>query len=341
MIRFNPKYKKYIKHSLPKCPPLHKSSKINDDHFEILKYNEYNKIVNNNYSIKQLKILCKHYSLPLSGKKISLSTQLYNYLKLINTVTIIQKYYRGYIARKLIKLKGPGLYNRELCNNSNDFLTLEKIVNIPYSQFYSYKDSKDFIYGFNILSIYKLLTKSNINICNPYNRDKLPVDILARIKQIILLTKINKYEIMIEDTSHVDIIKEFKLRILAIFQNINYLGNYSKSEWFTELTRDKIVIFIKELYDIWNYRAQLLPETKILIVPPHGNPFININIHYLRDLSLTQLQRKATSIMEKMVNTAQVTCNRNLGACYILAALTLVNNEAAESLPWLYQSVKH
>ena len=30
---------------------------------------------------------------------------------------------------------------------------------------------------------------------------------------------------------------------------------------------------------------------------------------------------------------------RNLGASYILTALTLVNNEAAVALPWLYQSV--
>lgn len=338
MMRYN---MKYLKHSLPKCPPSHKNNRINDDLFEILKYNEYNRIVNNNYSIKQLKTLCKHYSLPSSGNKMSLSTLLYNYLKLINNVTTIQKYYRGYIERKLIKLKGPGLFNRELCNNSNDFFTLEKIVNIPYSQFYSYKDSKDYIYGFNILSIYKLLTKHNINICNPYNRDKLPDDILAQIKQIINLSKINKYEIIIEDTLHVDIIKEFKLRILSLFQNINSLGNYSKSEWFTDLSKDKLVIFIRELYDIWNYRAQLLPDTKRLIVPPHGNPFMNINVHYLRDLPFNQLQRKITYIMEKFVNSTEVTCNRNLGACYILSALTLVNNEAAESLPWLYQSVKH
>ena len=102
----------------------------------------------------------------------------------------------------------------------------------------------------------------------------MPLDILAQIKQIINLSKINKYEIIIEDTSHVDIIKEFKLRILSLFQNINSLGNYSKSEWFTDLSKDKLVIFIRELYDIWNYRAQLLPDTKRLIVPPHGNPFM-------------------------------------------------------------------
>ena len=335
-MRFN---QTYIKYSLPKQPPSHKDNRINDDNFEILKYNEYNRIVNNNYSIKQLKKMCKHFSLPSSGNKVLLSTLLYNYLKLINNVVIIQKYYRGYIERKLIKLKGPGLFNRELCNNSNDFLTLEKIVNIPYSQFYSYKDSKDFIYGFNILSLYQLLTKHNTIACNPYNRDKLPSNILTKIEQLITLSKINKYNVIIEDTSQVDIVKEFKLRIISLFQNINFLGNYSKSEWFTDLTYDKLVILIKELYDIWNYRAQLLPEIKIQIVPPYGNPFININIHHIRNHSLYQLQKSIISVMEKMINSSDDISNRHIGSYYVLSAITLVNTEAAEALPWLYQSV--
>ena len=33
--------------------------------------------------------------------------------------------------------------------------------------------------------------------------------------------------------------------------------------------------------------------------------------------------------------------SRSLGAYYVLAGLTLVNNEAAEAMPWLYHSVVH
>jgi hypothetical protein len=33
--------------------------------------------------------------------------------------------------------------------------------------------------------------------------------------------------------------------------------------------------------------------------------------------------------------------NINLGALYILSALTLVNDDAATSMPWLYESVRH
>ena len=45
--------------------------------------------------------------------------------------------------------------------------------------------------------------------------------------------------------------------------------------------------------------------------------------------------------MESLVSNGNSNENKSLGAFYVLSALTLVNNDAAESLPWLYQSVMH
>jgi hypothetical protein len=42
-----------------------------------------------------------------------------------------------------------------------------------------------------------------------------------------------------------------------------------------------------------------------------------------------------------MINSSPDQNNQSLGAFYILGALTLVNNQAAESMPWLYESVFH
>ena len=46
-------------------------------------------------------------------------------------------------------------------------------------------------------------------------------------------------------------------------------------------------------------------------------------------------------IMECMVTHGQNESQRHLGAFYVLSALTLVNENASNSLPWLYQSVMH
>ena len=45
--------------------------------------------------------------------------------------------------------------------------------------------------------------------------------------------------------------------------------------------------------------------------------------------------------MEKMVNIGVDKDSKALGAYYVLGALTLVNEEAATSLPWLFQSVNY
>jgi hypothetical protein len=46
-------------------------------------------------------------------------------------------------------------------------------------------------------------------------------------------------------------------------------------------------------------------------------------------------------IMDYMVKSGHSNDNRSLGAYYVLAALTLVNEDARNALPWLYQSVAY
>ena len=45
--------------------------------------------------------------------------------------------------------------------------------------------------------------------------------------------------------------------------------------------------------------------------------------------------------MEKFVNSGINNDSKSLWAYYVLGALTLVNTEAATSIPWLFQSFEH
>ena len=91
--------------------------------------------------------------------------------------------------------------------------------------------------------------------------------------------------------------------------------------------------------DIWEYRAQLEPEVKKDICYPSGNPFRYIEISYLLSLGYLQLQKSILSIIEEFIKKGINRDTCNLGASYILCALTLVNYDAALAMPWLYQSV--
>ena len=56
---------------------------------------------------------------------------------------------------------------------------------------------------------------------------------------------------------------EFLYAVLNIFQKIDALGNYTNPDWFNNLSHFKMVVYVRELYDIWVYRAQLSDETKL------------------------------------------------------------------------------
>ena len=56
--------------------------------------------------------------------------------------------------------------------------------------------------------------------------------------------------------------KQEELFIVDLFQHINTLGNYSDSEWFIVLQRAELIRFIRNIHDIWYYRANLTQEMK-------------------------------------------------------------------------------
>ena len=130
-----------------------------------------------------------------------------------------------------------------------------------------------------------------------------------------------------------------ELRALSLFQNIDALGNYSNSQWLLSLNRNQLIKFLRELADIWNYRAQITPETKRSIYPPSGDPFRNLNMHYIHnEQNMTNVKKVVLEVLEKIVNSGVDRDSKALGACYVLGSLTLVSEEAATSIPWLFQS---
>lgn len=127
-----------------------------------------------------------------------------------------------------------------------------------------------------------------------------------------------------------------------MFQVINSLGNYSDMKWFMKLNQTQLVKFLRELIDIWNYRAQITEETKIAICPPFGSPFSHISrlsYQQLANLEIDTLRNHILIIIDKLVTSGIDNGSKSLGAFYVLGALTLVSQEAADALPWLYQSV--
>jgi hypothetical protein len=324
--------------------------KIENENMLIPTIYTYNEMSNYNYSIQQLKTIAKKYKLKISGNKKELLSRIYNFLHLSFYIIKIQKKIRGFLNRKLINLYGPAFKNRKLCTNETDFVTMDDLKEIPYYNFFSYKDIDGFIYGFDIVSLYNLIIKSQTKyikdkqIQNPYNRNIIPENILKDINKIIQFSKIFKKPLNLnlnnENIENMSNQKIVELRALTLFQSIDSLGNYSNPQWFLSLERNQIVKFVRELADIWNFRTQLSNEVKRDICPPNGDPFRNLSITYLfSENDMNNVKKVVLEVLEKLVNTGINNDMKTLGAYYILGALTLVNETAASALPWLYQSL--
>ena len=301
------------------------------------------------YNIVELKKICLQYKLPRGGNKEELMLRIYEYFKNSVYPLKIQRVFRGYLQRKLNILRGPALKKRSICNNDMDFYTMDDMVEIPTSQFYSYKDEDGFVYGFNILSIYNLLMKDSERPKNPYNRNDFSIKIKDDIRRIIKLSRMMKVPIEIEIKQEtMDPRKRMEMKILELFQLMNSYGNYSNSEWFINLSRSEHIRFARELVDIWNYRAQLTLSKKIEICPPHGMPFLGTPYHInvatninMNNLTNDTVMRFNVQIIENFIRTSIDADNKALGALYVLSALTLVSNEARNAMPWLYEAAVH
>ena len=308
----------------------------------------------NNYNTNQLKAMIKYYKsnnsknksksriLQTSQAKAGLVFQLYNYLKFSHFCVKIQKLARGYFVRKLNKLKGNGLLKRSECVNQMDFLLLNDIKNINYNQFISYTDKDNFIYGFDICSLWNLLNEHQAKKINPFNRNLIPEnmrDILIEIKRLTNI--VTGKEINIEINTKMENLsdaKKIEHRTLTLFQTIDYYGYITNINWFLSLKKSELLYLLRELIDIWRYRAQLTESTKKNIFPTTGNPFYNVNWNYFRTLNEIGLKQKLLIIFENIINSGINEQFKQLGAIYVLGAITMVNKNAAEALPWLYES---
>lgn len=326
-------------------PIVKKPKKVSDETIQIPTIITYNDLVYNNYNVTQLKLFAKHYKLKISGNKSQLSSRIYSFLYFSSYIIKIQKIFRGMLVKKYKLLHGPAIINRKICTNSDDFISMEPIEEMNFHQFISYKDTDGFIYGFDVNSLHNLFIKSGGQVKNPYNRNIIPESVFKNIRSLIRLGRILDIHINLsfeDDSKKVSNEKAIELRALALFQNIDSLGNYSNANWFISLNRNQLTKFIRELIDIWNYRAQLPGQTKRNICPPVGDPFRNLSIQYINtEENLWNIKKVFLEVMEKFVNSGIDKDSKALGAYYVLGALTLVNEDAATSLPWLFQSVNY
>ena len=337
----------------------------------LLNYKDYFKknLTLKAYKIPELKMIAKHHGLHVTGTKPVLIERIKDLFNKTKCVVKIQTVFRGWLTRLSMKLRGPGLTNRTSCVNDKDFVTMEPLVEIPLANFYSYMDSKQFIYGFDICSLIHFI-KQKSKLENPYNREKLGNEITNNIKKLYRFCFIifpdfkNENEKLITTTqpihqqranninyininNHMNQEQQNRInrlfvnrrnsinqRITDLFLEMDQLGNYTNTNWFN-LNAASYIRLYRHLYDIWYLRSQLTRETRHNICPLNS-PF---NAERNMVLDLDYIKTACVEVFENLIFMGIDDEHRRLGTFHALTALTIVSPGAREAMPWLYESV--
>jgi len=336
----------------------------------LLNYKDYfnRNISLKTYKIPELKGIAKHHGLHVTGTKPVLIERIITLFNRTKHVVKIQAIFRGWIVRFSMKLRGPALRTRNICVNDKDFVTMEPLLEIPISNFFSYVDSKSFTYGFDICSLMHCIRQKG-KLENPYNRERVSTAITDDIKKLYRLCFIifpdfknenekfavtppppmhpvrasqnniihnsmnqaqqNRLNILILNRRNT-----LSQRITTLFLELDQLGNYTNPNWFN-LSAANYIRLYRHLYDIWYLRSQLSRETRFNICPMNSPFTAERNMV----LDFDYIKSACVEVFENLIFMGVDDEHRRLGAFHALTALTIVSMDAREAMPWLYESV--
>ena len=297
----------------------------------VLKFNKI-KIIDLKHSLRENSVRFKA-NLRKQDLYNLLKDSLYdNYLNDIdiNKLLKIQSITKKWLVNRTIQLKGYAYFNRKLCHNESDPISLETIDEIPNKFFFSYKDELNGLtYGFNILSIFEQIKEGDY--LNPYTRNEYDKETILRVKKYGNLLKETKDENKPKEEVDID------YRAFNVFHKFQLLSNIMVDEkWFLELDRRKLIKLYVGIEDIWNFRAGLTPAMKLNYLPE--NITIFQKVHDVAALKFTkpELQKILLDDFEKLITYPQGD-NKNTAIMWILTGLVEVSGEAANNLPQLVQ----
>jgi hypothetical protein len=302
-------------------------------------FNKNDNVVISNYKITDLQNILNNYELSKKGSKLILWNRLIMYLKMSECALKIQTAFRKWRLHRILNLFNKYELTKPICINDTDFYNLDSILDIPKYQFISFEDVDHKHYGFDISSFFTLLSN---NLLNPYNRNPIPVGVIRELQNIehytdiLCLPTIFKINMDLEPKP-INMQQTVELRAFRFFQYINEMGNYTDSKWYLTLTTSRLLRMIHKLKDIWSYRAELTADQKYNICP-RGDPFNTFVLEYTNEPFF--YKNKILDLLEQFVYYGVNIESKTLGAYYVLGSLTLVSTDAAEGLPWLYESFR-
>lgn len=251
----------------------------------------------------------------------------------LDSIVKIQNWWKKTFSRLFIKRRGYAFYSRFICNNQEDFYTLNNILDIPECYFISYYETETKkIWAFDIRSIFSLFSISNF--VNPYTTIQFSPTFIHNANFFISKFKNNSdFNLNNEIQDPITHEERISRKCIDCFIEINSLGYYCNHLWILQLSKNKLIKLFFEFKDIIYYRAFL---NKNQVQSIFGCPFPFSELIYgIESKSHSDL---VELIVSKLKMILQNQNNKELGILLFLTALTSVSQEANMSLSFLQQA---
>ena len=304
------------------------------------------------FYIDDIRKTCVSLHLPVKGNKVELLNKIRQYLEkkednpFLKEIVLIQRKWREY--RENRKWRGPGFMNKSLCTNREDFYTLDTIEDTGDNFFFSYKDSRNIIFFFDIRSFEKLVEEQDK--LNPYTRQPIPKYAIEEYKKrkLYLVNKNIWKDIDCVDLDQLTEKQILNLRIVDIVTQLNQLDIIAGGidvTWFSNLSVKQLKQYYACIEDVWNYRASLNKKQKLEIIPSIQklNSLFPYNVKQVMKstthfLGYKKMINLLMNIIETMISSSEHQHHRVTAANYVMIALTEVSPQVANAVPWLAQN---
>lgn len=307
------------------------------------------------YKLTELKQIGKFYRLSNYSKlkKADLIASLERLVKMEYFTVFIQKNIRRFNIQRFLDNKSPSKTwlpskRKRLCKNDSDFYTLEAVEDIPLKQYICYVDENDCYWGFNMISLYNYfkhqyaISRSKNNINNPYTNLPFSNTFMDNFKHHIFVSE--KYgfniDLKISNGNEADDIANAQRLQDMLYNNIGIIeqhGYLLRGEWISSLSKERLIKFLYELNDIWEYRSQIDRATRRQICYPSGTPFGSLqSINVLNGENYEHVFKMALLVIQNFIAKGVTYSDCETGILYVLSALSLVSHDFANAYPWIY-----
>jgi hypothetical protein len=240
-------------------------------------------------------------------------------------------------------LHGPAFYDRSLSSNRTEIYSLEAIEKISDLFFFSYLDSKQICWAFDLRSLNHLLMEDTA-IRNPYTREPFPEKTMTRLHERVKQLSSHKISIFYPLKDNLNTKQIWNQRVLDIFLKLDALGYRASTQWFETLTLTDHEKLYKKLFVLWFTRLGLTHQEKDAIVPGYQagiSKLFRWNPDKLQSENhdITWWKKNNLELLKKFISSSEDKTKQSLGALYVLMGLAQVVPAVGEAYPWILEAV--